>query len=310
METHDRVEEWVNARLSASSPPSGWPDEDIARRRLEQRIAGRRPHRIILWAGATTAVCAALLIVPQSRAVAQRLWDQLFLGRLQVLITVLDERADPGLFSPDLQHMPEARPVPTAVDASRAAGFVPRLPGVDVFATAPRFSVTDATSGTLRLRTADIRDLVVRAGGFATDVPDSWNGAVLEVRIGPVVIADYEGALLLQSLPFRLMTPPNFDLEAFYRIAFRSFGMSEQDARRLSADLGISPALLTFMPKEDDAFVHEFQTRSGTVLTIDEVYGHDKTLAVWSTPDRLYALFGTTATMSRTFLTEVANALD
>ena len=58
------------------------------------------------------------------------------------------------------------------------------------------------------------------------------------------------------------------------------------------------------------AFVHEFQTRSGTVLTIDEVYGHDKRLAVWSTPDRLFALFGATAALSRTFVTEVANALE
>src|SRR5262245_16812619 len=109
METHDRLEEWANARLADSDLPSGWPDEDGARKRLEQRIAGRRPHRIVLWMTAAAAVCAALLIVPQSRAVAQRLWDQVFLGRLQVLITSFDEGADVGLFSPDVQHTPEPR---------------------------------------------------------------------------------------------------------------------------------------------------------------------------------------------------------
>jgi hypothetical protein len=260
--------------------------------------------------GATAAVFAALLVVPQSRAVAQRLWNQVFLGRVQVLITGFDEGTDVGLFSPDVRHTPEARPVPTAVDASRAAGFVPRLPGLDLFATAPRYSVTDATSATLRLRTAAIRELVVRAGGVATDVPDSWNDAVLEVRIGPVIIADYEGVLLLQSLPFQLTTPPNFDLEAFYRIAFRSFGMSEREARTLSADLGLSPALLTFMPKEDERLVHEFTTRRGPGILIDEVYGDGKTLAVWSGSDRLYAMFLPTQKTARGFATEVANAVD
>jgi hypothetical protein len=310
METHDRLEGWVNQRIAGSQIPPGWPDEDSARRRLEQHIAARRSHRIVLWVGATAALCAALFVLPQPRAIAQRLWDRVFFGRVQVLITVADQGADPGLFSPDLAHAPEARPVATAVDASRAAGFVPRLPGLDLFATAPRYSVTDATSATLRLRTAAIRDLVVRAGGFAADVPDSWNDAVLEVRIGPVMIADYEGILLLQSLPFQLMTPPNFDLEAFYRIAFRSFGMSEQQARTLSADLSLSPAFLTFMPKEDERFVHEFTTRRGTGILMDGVYGDGKRLAVWSTPDRFFALFGTTAALSSTFVMEVANVLD
>jgi len=309
MDPHDQLDEWVNRRMAVSQLPDGWPDAAVARRHLDQRLA-QRPRRTLLWVSVAAAMCAALLIVPQSRAVAQRLWDQVFLGRLQVLITGAAEDVDVGLFSPDVRHTPEARPVPTAVDASRAAGFVPRLPGLDLFATAPRYSVTDATSATLRLRTAAIRDLVVRAGGFAADVPDSWDGAVLEVRIGPVIIADYEGVLLLQSLPFQLMTPPHFDLEAFYRIAFRSFGRSEREARALGADLALSPALLTFMPKEDEDLVHEFTTRRGTGILIDRVYGDGQTLAVWSGSDRLYALFLPTQNTTSVFATEVANALD
>jgi hypothetical protein len=308
MDLHDQLDEWVNGRMAASQLPHGWPDGDAARRRLDQRLA-QRPRRIVLWVSAAAAMCIALLVLPQTRAVAQRLWDQVVLGRLQVLIAD-DDGAAASFFSPEFQRRPEPRPVRSVEDASRLAGFTPRLPGLDAFATAARYSVTDETSATLRLDIRGIRRLVARAGGASSEVPDTWNGAVLEVRVGPVIIADYGSTLLLQSLPFQLMTPPDFDLEVFYRIAFRSFGMSEHDARTLGADLGISPALLTFMPKEDDALVHEFQTRSGTVLMIDEVYGHDKTLAVWSTPDRLYALFGATAAMSRTFVTEVASAVE
>jgi hypothetical protein len=201
-----------------------------------------------------------------------------------------DESAAASLFSPELQHRPEPRQVQSFEEASQLAGYSPRLPAVDAFATTPRYSVTEATSATLRLDTAAIRRLIV--------------------RVGPVVVADYGRTLLLQSRPFQLMTPADFDLETFYRIAFRAFGMRERDARALSADLRISPALLTFMPREDNALVHEFQSRSSTVLMIDEVYGHEKTLAVWSTPDRLYALFGATAVVNQKFVTEVTNALE
>jgi len=309
METHDHLEEWVNTRVAAVDLPPGWPDENVARRRLERHIAERRPRRIVLWVAVTAAVFAAVVVLPQSRATAERLWDQVFLGRLQVLIAD-GSGAAASFFSPELKHSPEARPVASVEEASRAAGYAPRLPGPGVFATSPRYSVTEATSATLQLRTPGIRYLVARAGGSAGEVPDAWNGALLEVRIGPVVVADYAGILLLQSRPFELITPANFDLEAFYRIAFRSLGISERDARTLSTDLRISPALLTFMPKEDEGLVHEFKSRLGTGVLIDEVYGHGKTLAVWSGADRLYALFLSTGHITREFAMEVANALD
>jgi hypothetical protein len=307
MDPHDQLEAWVNRRIAVSQPPDGWPSEDVAKRRLDQRVT--RPPRTVLRIGALAALCATLFVLPQTRAVAQRLWDQVFLGRLQVLIAD-DDSAAASLFSPELQHRPEPRQVQSLEEASQLAGYSPRLPAINAFATTPRYSVTDATSATLRLDTPAIRRLIVRVGGTPGEVPDTWNGAVLEVRVGPVVIADYGPTLLLQSRPFQLMAPPDFDLETFYRIAFQAFGMRERDARTLSADLRISPALLTFMPREDDALVHEFQSGSRTVLMIDEVYGHDKTLAVWSTPDRLYALFGATAVVSPRFVTEVANALE
>jgi hypothetical protein len=307
MDPHEQLDEWVNRRMAVSQPPDGWPVEDVARRQLDQRVA--RPPRTVLRIAAVAAVCGALFVVPQTRAVAQRLWDQVFLGRLQMLIAD-DESAAASLFSPELQHRPEPRQVQSFEEASQLAGYSPRLPAINAFATTPRYSVTDATSATLRLDTPAIRRLIVRVGGTPGEVPDTWNGAVLEVRVGPVVIADYGPTLLLQSRPFQLMAPPDFDLETFYRIAFQAFGMRERDARTLSADLRISPALLTFMPREDNALVHEFQSRSSTVLMIDEVYGHEKTLAVWSTPDRLYALFGATAVVNQKFVTEVTNALE
>jgi hypothetical protein len=138
-------------------------------------------------------------------------------------------------------------------------------------------------------------------------VPDSWNGVVLDVRVGPVVIADYGGILLLQSRPFRMIKPADFDLELFYRIAFRSIGMSEYAAGVLSADAGFSPAMLTFMPKEDTKLLREFRTNTGKGMMIAEVYGPGTITALWSGNDRVYALWGN---VNADFVARVANALD
>jgi hypothetical protein len=165
-------------------------------------------------------------------------------------------------------------------------------------------------SARLQLRTPAIRYLLAQAGGSSSEVPDAWNGVVLEARVGPIVVADYNGVLLLQSLPFRLIKPVDFDLELFYRIAFQSIGMNEDDARALSADAAISPALLMVMPKEERDLVHEFRTKSGTGMMIEEVYGPGKIAALWSGADRLYALFPASGEISREFVIKVANALE
>ena len=308
MAMHDRLEEWVGRRMAASPPPPGWPSEDSARRRLQQRVAKRR-LRLVVSVCVSATVCAILLLAPQPRAVAERLWDQIFLGRPKVLILDHDGAAV-GSFSPELEGRAEPRPVPSGEEAARAAGFTPHVPEIPLFATSPSYSVADVMSARLRLRTSAIRHFFVRAGGSASAVPDAWNGAVLEVLIGPVIIADFGGVVLLQSRPFQLITPANFDLKGFYRIAFRSLGMNEQDARTLSTDLALSPAWLTFMPKEDEGLVHEFETRRGTGLLIEKVYGQGKTLAIWSGSDRLYALLAATEDITAQRMKEVANAFE
>ena len=162
----------------------------------------------------------------------------------------------------------------------------------------------------LRLRTPAIRYLVDRAGGPAGEVPDSWDGAELALHIGPVAIADYQGILLLQSLPFELTTPAGFDLELFYRLAFRAMGMSAFEAWTSSRDLSINPALLMVMPEEDRGLVHEFETKAGAGVMIEEVYGPGKIAAIWSGSDRVYALFPSEREVTKEFVVKVANALD
>jgi hypothetical protein len=288
MEKTDHLEQWVHERMAASDPAAAWPDLATGRTFLDRRRIAAQPRRVLLWAGATAAVFAAVLALPGPRLAAQRLWDQVFLGRLQVLFADFGGLgAGAGSFVTEA-HLPDVHRVASIEEAGQLAGFLPRLPEPDVFPVAPTYSVAGVTSAKLRLPTR----------------------VVLEVRAGPVIMADYGGVLLLQSLPFELIKPADFDLELFYRRAFRALGASERFARALSNDLAINPALLMVMPKEDFDLVHEFPTRSGTGVMIEEVYGPGKIVGVWSGSDRLYALYPDTREVTRDFLIRVANALD
>jgi hypothetical protein len=309
MEKHEQLEEWIDRRMAGAAVPAEWPDAAAGRRRLALRVV--RPRRIMLWTVASAAVLVAIFALPPAHGLAQRLWDQVVLGRIQVMLTDYEGHGAAASFlSPVMQIRPDAHPVPSLDDAVRLAGFSPRLPGPGVFAILPSYSVTDVASARLQLRRPAIRYLVAQAGGSASDVPDSWNGVDLEVRVGPVIIADYNGILLLQSRPFELIKPADFDLKLFYRLAFQALGMSESDASALGANFAISPALLTFMPREESDLVHAFKTKAGTGFMIEEVYGPGKIAAVWSSSDRIYALFPSTGEVSREFVIAVANAVD
>jgi hypothetical protein len=309
MEKIDRLEEWVHQRMP--EPAAAWPDPAAGRSHLDWRIAARQ-RPVLFLAGAAAALCAAVLVLPGPRLAAQRLWDSVVVGRIQVLIADLDGAGvASGFFSPDVMGRMEVGAASSIGEASQRAGFWPRLPDPDVFSVSPTYSVANATlAATPQLRTPALRYLVARAGGSPDEVPDSWNGVVLQVRVGPVIVADYGGVWLLQSLPFEVIKPADFDLELFYRIAFQALGATELHAQSLGADLAINPALLIFMPREDSHLVHEFPTRSGNGVIIGEVYGPGSNVLLWSGSDRLYALFSDTGKVTRDFLIRVANSLD
>jgi hypothetical protein len=214
------------------------------------------------------------------------------------------------LFSPEFRLRPEPSPVASLEEAGNTAGFWPHLPGPGVFTSQPKFSVTDVGLAALPLDGPAIRSLAVKAGIPASVVPASWIDGLLELRVGPIVVADYNGVLLLQSLPFQLKTPADFNLELFYRIAFRSLGMSDEEARAMSVDAAMSPAYLTLAPKEEQELFTKFKTKTGSGVMISEVYGNGKIAALWSGVDRVYALFPAEGEISKEFVVKVANAVD
>jgi hypothetical protein len=309
MERHEPLDAWVNGKM-ASGLPAEWPDDREGWRLLEQRLEPRR-RRAWVWAATTAAaVLVAAFALPATRTAAQRLWDEVVIGRIEMLTTDFEHFAVAHLFTPEVRRQPEPSPVASLEEAGDKAGFVPRLPKPGVLSSQPTFSVTDVGLAALPLDGRAIRRLAVRGGISASEVPASWNSGMLEVHIGPIVIADYDGVLLLQSLPFEMKTPADFDRELFYRIAFKSLGMSDHEARAMSMDAAMSPAYLTLAPQEEEELFTKFQAKNGTGVMIAEVYGPGKLVALWSGVDRLYALYPKEREISKEFVIEVANSVD
>src|SRR5688572_2692182 len=186
MEKHERLDQWIDQRMAGAGMPAEWPDCAGGRRRLDERRA--RPSRpILLWAAA--ALLAVAFALPSTRFVARQLWDQAVLRRIQVLLMDDDDGSAASAFSLEMDVRPRPSPVPTFDEATHLAGFEPRLLPVDVLTGVPSLSVTNDGAALFPLRTRAIRQALERAGGSPDEVPDSWNGAVIEIRIGPVVVA-------------------------------------------------------------------------------------------------------------------------
>ena len=117
-----------------------------------------------VWAAATVAVLVAIAALPATRTAAQRLWDDVFIGRFAVVTTDFEHGAAASLFSPEMRRQPEPSPVASLEEAANTAGFWPRLPGPGVFSAQPKFSVTDVGLAALPIVVEDLA--VVAAHAF------------------------------------------------------------------------------------------------------------------------------------------------
>ncbi len=126
--------ESVELRLRLLDPPETWePAPAIALARFRARVEAaeatraRRSSRAWGWLAAVSAVCLVLILVPTTRAGAQRLWDVFFSQRLEMVRIEIDRL--PRSFTDQRIEMVGANmQVATLEEAAQHVRFVPRLP--------------------------------------------------------------------------------------------------------------------------------------------------------------------------------------
>ena len=281
---------WVEDRLGALDAPGEFqPDVAGARLRLRQRDATAATRTRRAWtAGVLAAAGLTVLALPWPRAAAQRLWDRLSLGRVEIVqVSRKDLPEDvAAVFTMQDRSRPMPEAVRDAADAERVAGFRPSLPPPGVLSGTPNLSVVRSVAfTTLPLRTADIERALAAAGISDIIVPREWEGTTLTAEGGPMVVAEYPDAHVevMQSPPFKMSTPPGFRFDRFMEIAFRVFGRSAHDARTLAKEIAANPALVMHFPEHHR--VREVALRSGRGVIVGD---DDGFCFFWNTSDRIY----------------------
>src|SRR5579863_5199444 len=174
---------WVAERLDALEPP--WLPN------LEhgcELLYARHPERRRPWTWMTAAAIAAAVLIaalafPETRVLAQQLWDRLVLNRVYAV------RVD--LSKLPLQTRITTNGLDEAVrnmdEAERKAGFRPYLPSPGLLDGNPQIEVTGPIAVEQTIHVRDIESALGAVGLNDVSVPAAWEGIQLRYEIGTAV---------------------------------------------------------------------------------------------------------------------------
>ena len=303
--------QWVDERLrTLESSTSIRPDIAHARARL-RALEGTPPARSPrLWLGAAAALVLVALVLPWPRAAAQRLWDRLILGRVQIV------RVERAALPDSVTRVFEMRerepfqfePVADLAQAEQVAGFRAWLPAPDVLKGPPEIAVIRrVTLATEPLNVPEITEALTTAGVSDVTLRPEWNGTTLTVEGGPVIVARYPeaGVEVMQTPPLRMTMPSGFRFDQFMEVAFRAFGRNAAEARDLARRFAANPGLLMVLRPGHQAVVREIALPMGPVAIMGEPDGG--MCVFWSRPDRLFIV--SSSKMDETLAAAVASSI-
>ena len=295
----ENLSDWVREQTALLDPGEWEPDTRAALARQHARMEDS-PVRAswrsgLLWVAATALGCAALFLVPETRSLAQQLWQYLTVGRVAVI------RVNPwpaGVASPQINlvgiPIPPQR-VNSVEEARWRAGFDPRLPTPGVLSRSPQLSVMLPMSMTTIVKNADLKVALERAGVADQPVPDEWDGARLALHSSPIVIAEWPDVVLAQSLPLTIAAPPGVDFQAWSAVVLRILGVGANQAKELAERMGTAPVWLLPMDSEmgRGKTIREVSLRGGPGTLIQDTDKRgERVTVVWSVGDRVYLLSG------------------
>jgi hypothetical protein len=305
----DKPDTWVVEQTALLDPPAGWcPDDDAALTQFHARIAVGRPRtpwrRWVPWAIAAAALCGGV--------VAQQFWQMLTVPRVAfVHVNSWPE----GVPSPKVNVIGAVLPPIPSADLEQARWRVhydPRLPRPGVLSSSPKLSTVFPISAGTVIHTADLRLALEKSGVTGVSVPPEWEGAQLAIHTSSIVLAEWPGAVLAQSLPPTVTVPPTVDFAAFSTLCLRVVGVSPEEAQRLARRAGTLPPWLAPIDRgfQETSTMEEITLQSGpaTLVVHKAVWQHtrDQVTILWSVPDRIYLLDGT---LPRDLAIAVANAV-
>jgi hypothetical protein len=302
---NNHEDRWV-ANQIATIEPQWSPNLARGRALLDARLAGRR-HSWTWMApvAVAAAMCAVVLALPATRAIAQELWYRFVLNRVDVVR--LDLSKLPLRMHVTTNGLEQS--VPNLDEAERKTGFRPSLPSPEVLYANPGITVTGPIAIEQTIHVRDIETALGKVEATDVQVPAEWEGVQLRTEIGPMVAANYPDSVqILQARPIELSVPSGFALEHFAELEFRSIGVSLWEARAMAQRFVAHPAWLIDIRPDAVVNLQEVALRAGPALLIedfDERGAVKRETVVLSTRERMYSV----SSRNRELSIRIANAL-
>jgi hypothetical protein len=306
-EPRPEFEERLASRLRAI----GAEASDAGKRRGKQRL---RP----LVGAAAVALAVLALGLPPVRATARGFLDLFRVQRVAAVpvdlerLTRLEQggvdlRALVGSQVEVIEAAEPPEPVASADQAAALAGIAVRLPATLPPGAEPAgLSVARPGAFRVRLDVAKLRSLSELLGAADVTIPDSWQGAELEVHAPPVVALSYKRAdgvfRLMQSRGPEVALPDGIELAELGAVGLQLAGMSAHEARSFARSIDWRSTLLVPIPAQGGSFREvEVMGRKGVLVTAREPHrdadgttrpGPWRSLLLWADDERVYALAG------------------
>lgn len=255
-------------------------------------------RKFALGALAALVVLVVAFSLPPVRAAAS---DFLGLFRVQKFAAVsisprqmalLEQVADEGLHPGEFQSIEEPAPpqaVATIEEASELSGiyvYAPQMLGAPT-----RIEVSGQGSGRLTVDLDNARRILQAAELDPQLLPDSLDGAEIDVTIFPAVHQNWEsGVRLLQSASPLIDYPDDVDPNVMGAALLQMLGMSSSEAQRLASSIDWSSTLLLPVP-EDLATFREVTVNGVSALELTSLEGKSNSL-LWQQDGIIFMLVG------------------
>ncbi len=300
------TESWVEERMAVLAAPDGWePDEDAARTRLQGRLSQRRRILPRIWVPrfvAVAFVCLVLLVaIPKTRVMTQQFWQWLTIEKVEVVQADFQKLHGiwlvPQMEEIEITDGSEPSPLPPAVDlmeATRRAGFTPRLPREGAPHGDPVFMVFDEPMvWSTTINVANMEASLRQAGVNDQPIPKEWDGAQVSLITRSLIYANWGEMGLGQHPPITLSAPAGFDINLYWTSALRAAGVDREQAQRLAEKMRTTPTLLFNIASKHKKAIREVELPTGSatlIYNIDETGKGGQVMLIWSVADRVYDL--------------------
>jgi hypothetical protein len=208
-------------------------------------------------------------------------------------LALLEEVAQSGLYPGEIEMLDEPgepQRVNSLGEAEAFSGRSLRMP--NELGAPDQVYTMDGGSGRLIVNVENARALMSAAGADPALIPDSLDGAAVELTIYPSVSLTWnEGVVLLQPPSPLVAYPDEVDAVGLGEALLQALGMDSSQARRLARSIDWTNTLLLPIP-ENMASFSEVSIDGVSGLALNSFDGRNAAI-LWQKDGIVYALSGT-----------------